>query len=562
MQMTPNSAFIKAAQTCDLDLLEVAIERGADVQAVWEGPSSGNNTVTYITGSYALHIAIRATEHQGLTDNHIKMVERLLQIGVDVNQSHDPRCSSSTLWYAVNSGHEALVRLIVDWGVDLSAIKEENAGVLSLAAEKGFAWLLELLLAPVTITQFDDKTRPSLETALYNAAKAGHIECVKLLLNFGVDVNASHSSRVGGQLSPLYGAIVGKHSEVIELLHCRGAVITIESQDESATLLQAIVDGATNIALEIIGRRANSANSADFFGRSVLQRAASAGYDDVAQALVAAGANLHSRDENTNSILPSAAYSGMNWLVEACLDAGEDVDTQNYYGYTPLMEAAKGGQIETMGLLLKHGAKIGHVSHYHKETPLHYAIEGNQAEAVRWLLERGADCNAITWDVFWGTQSALVQASNYNHSEIVEILIQAGADMEYQDEDDDCHTPLHEAAFNNHLGIVKVLVRYGAEVDTRDWLGFTPLMCSLCGGGCEENVLSVAKHLIENGADVNARDNDGITPLYWAASAGYRAVVEFLLEHGADRHAVTKDGKTPAMMARENWHIRVAELLG
>ena len=67
-------------------------------------------------------------------------------------------------------------------------------------------------------------------------------------------------------------------------------------------------------------------------------------------------------------------------------------------------------------------------------------------------------------------------------------------------------------------------------------------------------------HLIQARADINAVYCGGWTALHWAASYGYKAVVEQLLHAKADT-TILLNGQTPAQHARRNGKAEVAKLL-
>ncbi|XP_072034933.1 ankyrin repeat and IBR domain-containing protein 1-like [Amphiura filiformis] len=61
--------------------------------------------------------------------------------------------------------------------------------------------------------------------------------------------------------------------------------------------------------------------------------------------------------------------------------------------------------------------------------------------------------------------------------------------------------------------------------------------------------------------DVNAVDEDGNSALHYAASSGYRSLVEMLLEHGASLFQENVDKETPCDCAEKNHNYDIAQLL-
>ena len=89
-------------------------------------------------------------------------------------------------------------------------------------------------------------------------------------------------------------------------------------------------------------------------------------------------------------------------------------------------------------------------------------------------------------------------------------------------------TALHLAAGAGHTEVVSVLIEAGAGVDVRRQRGLTPLYLAAMGGHAE-----VASVLIEAGADVDAQTDYGSTPLSTARLRNHRAVVALLEQAGA-----------------------------
>jgi uncharacterized protein len=121
----------------------------------------------------------------------------------------------------------------------------------------------------------------------------------------------------------------------------------------------------------------------------------------------------------------------------------------------------------------------------------------------------------------------------------------------------DGRTALMLAAFNGHTDILKVLLNAGAKADLKDELGRTALMYASTGPFPE-----AVKLLLTNGADPNIVDEvEKFTPLMFAAAEGQLEVVSILLANKADPALKDKDGDTAETFARQNGHDKVADML-
>jgi len=66
-----------------------------------------------------------------------------------------------------------------------------------------------------------------------------------------------------------------------------------------------------------------------------------------------------------------------------------------------------------------------------------------------------------------------VKAAKYGHTEVVELLIQLGADIHTRDNRGT--NAVYWAAEKGHNGVVELLIRHGADVDAIDDRGWSAL---------------------------------------------------------------------------------------
>ena len=104
-------------------------------------------------------------------------------------------------------------------------------------------------------------------------------------------------------------------------------------------------------------------NATDADGNSPLHLAAFGGHLAVVQALLAAGADANGLDGQGWPPIFKAAYNherdcGFAPVVQALVDAGANVNHRIFYGLTPLMLAAGGGEAAVCEVLLNAGADV------------------------------------------------------------------------------------------------------------------------------------------------------------------------------------------------------------
>ncbi|CAE7423020.1 unnamed protein product [Symbiodinium sp. CCMP2592] len=121
----------------------------------------------------------------------------------------------------------------------------------------------------------------------------------------------------------------------------------------------------------------------------------------------------------------------------------------------------------------------------------------------------------------------LIQASTDGHADVVQLLLEAGADKELGDIDG-C-TPLFVAAQTGHAPVVRLLLEAGAQTEVRDLKGRTALMEASMRGHTP-----VVQLLLEAGAQKDARDVEGRTAVMEASRNGHASVRQLLVDAGAE----------------------------
>lgn len=129
--------------------------------------------------------------------------------------------------------------------------------------------------------------------------------------------------------------------------------------------------------------------------------------------------------------------------------------------------------------------------------------------------------------VFMEEGEAILEASRRGDVRELEFLLRGGAaSVNYRDR---CGlTALHYAACKGHKDVVLMLVEAGWDLECEDEEGHVPLHMAVEGGDFE-----TVQILVDKGVNLNARNSGGATPLFMARGWGHDDIYQLLKSKGA-----------------------------
>ncbi|PIK60415.1 putative ankyrin repeat and KH domain-containing protein mask [Apostichopus japonicus] len=442
---------------------------------------------------------------------------------------------------STDQADQVMAGRLVDEGKGLQET-EESESLLSLACSGGYFELAQVLLK--INANVEDRGSKRDCTPLMEAASAGHVDIVKLLLEYEADVNAQSSA---GN-TPLMYACSGGHEEIVKILLDNGAKIEDHNENGHTPLMEAASSGHVAIAKILLERGAGINTHSTEFKESALTLACYKGHLEMVKFLLDAGADHEHKTDEMHTALMEASMDGHVEVARLLLDHGAQVNMPTDSFESPLTLAACGGHTKLASLLLERGANIEEVND-EGYTPLMEAAREGHEEMVALLLAQNADINAQTEET---QETALTLACCGGFLEVAKFLIEVEADIELG-----CSTPLMEASQEGQVELVKFLLSKGANVHATTATGDTALTYA-----CENGHTEVASYLLDAGADLEHESEGGRTPLMKAARAGHFCSVRFLISKGADvNRATTNNDHTVLSLACAGGHLSVVELL-
>ncbi|XP_029007428.1 serine/threonine-protein phosphatase 6 regulatory ankyrin repeat subunit C-like [Betta splendens] len=487
--------------------ISVAKEHEASLCLDFLLDNGANPTLKNSKGYSAVHYAAACGNKAHL--------ELLLEISFNCLEEVESNVPVSPLHLAAYYGHCEALRLLCETLVSLDVRDIEGRTALHLAAQRGFAPCVEVLLKHQAF--FTLKEHKHKWTALHVAAAMGQIDCLLLLVNMEQSADIIDNTDIQGQTALMLAAL-GRHSDCVHILLEKGAKADAADKRGFTALHRAVMLGSEDCVSALLEHGA-SALFRDSQGRTALHLAASCGYTELLHTLLKAAVEADPLD----SMLDHRGYTPTHWASyhghEGCLQIlleNKLFSNQEGNTFTPLHCALVNGHDVAAKLLVKTvGQQIVIVGDTKGRTPLHAAAYSGSVAGLQLVLAQGAEVNAVDHCGY----SALMVAAECGQTMAVEFLLhKAKPDLTLVDVNN--NTALHLACTKGHE------------------------MCALLLLG-----------EINDSSLINATNSALQMPLHIAARKGLATVVQVLLSRGAAVMAVDEEGHTPALACAPNKNV-------
>jgi uncharacterized protein len=434
------------------------------------------------------------------------------------------------------------------------------------------------------------------DTRVVEAAARQDLSAVRTLIRQRADVKGA---RADGATALLWAAH-WTDLQMVDALLKAGAAVNAADDHGVTPLAQACENASTALVEKLLQAGANP-NAAQESGLTPLMIAAHTGNATIVRALLARGADIDAATKETQDRAIMWAIADQHTDVfRVLVEAHANLRSANARSFTPLMIAARNGDIEVAKALLDAGVNVNETGADGTHV-LPFAINAGQAPFAMFLLEQGADPEGSMggvralhtavggvngWLTPWGRIHGLGSfgmsgsvgrygtmrggISATARLQLVKALLARGADPNSR--------ITTSAMFMDYIGYPTKGAFEPFSCGTGDLLGATPLWLAAYNangtvggfggdggqqqaafeipsdGGAQSTALIRA--LLDAGADLKLTSVDGTTPLMVAAglgrctfspglqrgrrSPGAEAAVTMLLDAGADINAVNE----------------------
>lgn len=370
-------------------------------------------------------VPVDCTDEEGNTglqfasaSGHENLVRFLLRKGASVDSRNN--YGWTPLMQAARFGHLTVAHILLENGAEINGRNRLGASVLTMAARGGHTHVVKLLLESGAYVDDFDHLAVTAEavsngnnnnscsgsgfgpgegclggggggrefmdiTALMVASQHGHEAVVRLLLEWGSDVNFSQKTTGWGPL--MLSTLSGKVAVAQQLVE-RGA---------DPDRINVLSKTAFELAMQL------------------KQRDIKAYLDSITTV------RPQTDDERRRPDVFSALKLGNSQLVKEILEEDPaQVNLSNQEGATPLMMAAVSGQLEVVQLMVEKNADIDKQDGVHGWTALMQATYHGNKDIVKYLLNQGADVNLRAKNGY--TAFDLVMLLNDPDTELVRLL--------------------------------------------------------------------------------------------------------------------------------------------
>ena len=470
----------------------------------------------------------------------LEFVDYVIKFGGDVNEKfvNEDNTYISALNTAAQNGDLRMVGFLIEHGANI----EYSCSLLTPFVTNRHLWKIRDVIAIGIPPDYVSEKR-----AFLTAVDNGYIELVSEMVRLGFDLNEAEA-----QVNYLKVAIKNFDNEMIKYLLDRLDMSVVAPKYTPETLVTAIDNGYSDIAINIIESGFDSTQTYSENMETVLHKAVMCNNIDVARALLDNGANPNAMNKLLDTPLSIAIKKGFTDLCFLLSEKGASLNHADKEGNTPLLLAIQKDNHELIKKFIDGGADVN-VKNKNADNALLYAVKNANSELTSFLIKRGAKLNITNNDF----NTPLILSCQAGDQNVVRILVEGGADVNFMNSD--LNTPLLAAVKPRNASIVRFLISKGANINEKNRATMSPIVKAVL---CKDD--EIVKLLIDNGADTNityTQYNVTKTLLQIAFDSDNMHIFELIAKSGVNLNLKNANGETMLVSAIKSYKIAQAKIL-
>ncbi|CAM1510967.1 Fc.00g084800.m01.CDS01 [Cosmosporella sp. VM-42] len=448
--------------------------------------------------------------HNSIWRGMDSVVKKLIRVGANLNDPPIDTPKATPVALAVECGHNTMLKALLAAGAKVECPILNMSAPLHIGASRGNVDACkQLIRAGCNLEAESERGR----TAIYVASDTQKLPVVELLVHHGVDPNKPKYE------PPLQIAADVGNLELMKILLAGRISPNVDAKGETEETALGIAAnyGDLPMVITLIDHGADpNLRSGMRTSNTPLQLALSGRHRKTVIELLKRGADPFPEHPKELSPFHTACFHGYIDVIETFFEVVDDLDELinfewGWYG-TPLLQAALGGQFETVELLLEKGADPNYrlKSKINRDkTLLHAAAEGGDIKALEAIV-------------------AVIQEPNFEVRDFKQ------------------RTPLYYACVEGKEEMVEYLLEKGVQTDVVLTTGEN-LTAGIIDGGSAKILSQVLEKNPE--MDIDTPRHDGKTPLFFAVMHGHAEITSILLERGADVNRYSNNREFPLLEA-------------
>lgn len=488
------------------------------IQAAWYLDSTDATNWDIRKGAGSLHVCAWF----GLTN----VVPKLLHQGLEIN-CQDPIYGQTPLMYACRRGHVATVMELLSRGASLNTQSTRGSTAMFEAVIKNRVEVVRILL---TRKELDiDAAQPMIldRTILMIAAQEEYVSIVDDLLN-REDLKINQKDLQGN--TALSIATKSESSAVVSILLANESLnLDINSKNENGNtaLILAAKLGLDDIADQLLARGADFSIKDYEGGGTALMRAVDNGQTSTVETMLNHNVDVDCLDDLGRGLLHCAAANDNGTIVRLLIDIGLNKNAQDKKGRTPLHDASRHDQPQIAKLLLDLGVNPS-ITDKSERTPWTVAWQNGAINVMKVLEEKKNNANKTQFDSDpYPNAKALPvwSAVKLGRRDLVSNMIAEDKNRIFHIDPDSSDTALHCAVACNQPEVLQILLEASMSPDSVNDYFRTPLHLAALYGN-----MHAATILLKHHAQLDLRDKWGATALFIAQAGNYLELALLLIE--------------------------------
>ena len=489
------TALILASQAGHEEVVEVLLSAGANINH----KDNHGQTALMISKTNKIFLLllqpnadVNIIKHEGLTQlmiasdvGDLAVVDHLLRHNNDPNIH--TKSGLSALMFASSNGHLQVVELLLEENADPNACTNSGFTALMFTSHNNYHQVVEILL--------NTGANPNIQannglTALIFASENGHHQVVEVLLKKGADPNI-HSNE---GCTALMVASQNGFLQVVEILLKVNGDPNAHDNNGWSPLMFGSENGHLLIT-ELLLKEKAYPNAHDNEGLTPLMLASQNGYLQLADVLLKEKADPNAHDNEGLTPLMLASQNGHLQLAELLLKKNADPNAHSNGGWTPLLLASKKGHSNVVVMLLQYKANPHVEICKHLDSFTIAVVDGNTDIVNTFLNHSEIRFESLSMGWYYACQLGHVPIITLLSKRVDIVSNQTDLIISCAEGDlgtvvdqfmsnkitPDVHfihgvTPLMISSSCGHTDIVEALIQSGANVNKTDEFGYTALV--------------------------------------------------------------------------------------